>query len=115
MMDAVLCLSVLREESMSKKLPTDTYFRGVARQGRNGVYFTTEMVEMANEDFGELAEIDPPPLLYFSPTRMWWYRREIYTGDIAMQNCLYQDAPPGTIVVMVDGVWYYAKREKNKK
>ena len=101
---------------MSKKLSNDTWFRGVARQGRDGeFYFSVERVEMADEDFGELTAIDPPPLLYYPPTRMWWYRKEIYTGDLAMQNRLYQDAPEGTIVVMVDGVWYYAKREKNKK
>jgi len=104
-----------REEAMSKKLPTDTWFRGVARQVRDGeFYFSVERFEMANEDFGELTAIDPPPLLYFPPTRMWWYEREIHTGDIAMQNRLYEDAPAGSIVVMVDGVWYYAKREQTK-
>lgn len=61
---------------------------------------------MSSEPDGDLILIDPQPLLY-QPTPLWWYKKQIYTGDEAMKNRLQEDAPADMMVVMLYNVWFW--------
>ena len=50
--------------------------------------------------------IEPQPLLY-QPTPLWWYKRELYTGNEAMMNRLQKDASADMTVVMFYNVWFW--------
>jgi len=89
--------------------PIDIWYGEEVRQRPDGTFYgVPRRIEMNSEVISELIRIEPQPILY-QPTPLWWYKKETYTGDAAMQNRLQEDAESGMMPVMWHGIWYWKK------